>query len=189
MKAIRLWLHARADNVAVGLLTAMFLSFILQIFSRYVINHPLGWTLEACLLAWLWTVFWGSAFLLEDKDHVKFDILYSHAGPRVRRVFALISAIAIIAALGASLPATADFIAFMKIERTSLLGFRFDHVFSVYLIFLVAVILRYLLRAIAAFRGGDFDKGVLNAPEAPSDQGHMTLGDQGHPTSDQGHPK
>ncbi|WP_282605673.1 TRAP transporter small permease [Pelagibius sp. Alg239-R121] len=157
MKAVRLWLHARADNVAVGLLTAMFLSFVLQIFSRYVINHPLGWTLEACLLAWLWTVFWGSAFLLEDKDHVKFDILYSSVGPRVRRVFALFAAFAIVAALAVSLPATADFIAFMKIEKTSLLGIRFDFVFSVYLIFAVAVIARYLLRAYAAVRGQEFD--------------------------------
>ncbi len=158
MKAVRLWLHARADNVAVGLLTAMFLSFILQIFSRYVINQPLGWTLEACLLAWLWTVFWGSAFLLEDKDHVKFDILYSSVRPGTRRVFALIAAIAIVSALGTSLPATADFIAFMKIEKTSLLGIRFDYVFSVYLIFVIAVIARYLLRAVTVLRGGRLDE-------------------------------
>ncbi len=164
MKAVRLWLHARADNVAVGLLTAMFLSFILQIFSRYVINHPLGWTLEACLLAWLWTVFWGSAFLLEDKDHVKFDILYSSVGPRVRRVFALLAAIAIVAALGTSLPATADFIAFMKIEKTSLLGVRFDYVFSIYLIFTTAVILRYTLRAWAVLRGSKLDERGDNGP-------------------------
>lgn len=158
MKAVRRWLLARADNVAVGLLTAMFLSFILQIFSRYVINQPLGWTLEACLLAWLWTVFWGAAFLLEDKDHVKFDILYSSVRPRVRRVFALLSALAIVAALGTSLPATADFIAFMKIEKTSLLGLRFDYVFSIYLVFAVALIGRYLLRALVVVRGGDPDR-------------------------------
>lgn len=158
MKTVRRWLVARADNVAVGLLTAMFLSFILQIFSRYVINQPLGWTLEACLLAWLWTVFWGAAFLLEDKDHVKFDILYSSVRPRVKRVFALLSAIAIVAALATSLPATADFIAFMKIEKTSLLGIRFDYVFSVYLIFAVALIGRYLLRAVIVLRGGDPDR-------------------------------
>ncbi len=34
-------------------------TFILQIVTRYVINHPLGWTLEACLTLWLWLVFWG----------------------------------------------------------------------------------------------------------------------------------
>lgn len=169
MKAVRLWLHARADNVAVGLLTAMFLSFILQIFSRYVINQPLGWTLEACLLTWLWTVFWGSAFLLEDKDHVKFDILYSSVGPKVRRIFALLAAVAIIAALVSALPATADFIAFMKIEKTSLLGIRFDFVFSIYLVFMIAVIARYLLRAITVLRGGKLDEKDNHGADAPGE--------------------
>ena len=41
MSASKHWLQARADDVAVGLLTAMFLAFILQITSRYVFNAPL----------------------------------------------------------------------------------------------------------------------------------------------------
>jgi TRAP-type C4-dicarboxylate transport system permease small subunit len=68
------WLRVRADNVAVALLTVMFLSFILQIVSRYILRDPLGWTLELCLTMWLWVVFWGSAFCLRDREHVKFDI-------------------------------------------------------------------------------------------------------------------
>ena len=39
------WWQARADDVAVGLLTAMFLAFVLQITARYVVNYPLPWTL------------------------------------------------------------------------------------------------------------------------------------------------
>lgn len=49
MLAVRLWLQRRADDVAVGLLTAMFLAFVLQITARYVFNYPLTWTLELCL--------------------------------------------------------------------------------------------------------------------------------------------
>ena len=64
------WLRNRADNVAVALLTAMFVSFLLQIFFRYVVNQPLTWTLEANLLAWLWIVFWVSAFLQIGRAHV-----------------------------------------------------------------------------------------------------------------------
>ena len=45
-----------AEGVAVGLLTALFVFFIVQIVSRYVFNRPLGWTTEACLLSWLWLV-------------------------------------------------------------------------------------------------------------------------------------
>ena len=81
----------------------------------------------------------------------------------------MLSAIAIVAALATSLPATADFIAFMKIEKTSLLGIRFDYVFSVYLIFAVALIGRYLLRAVVVLRGGDPDRSP-DAAERDSGQ-------------------
>ena len=55
---------------------AMFLSFILQIVSRYVFNHPLGWTEEVSVLCWIWRVLWGAAFVLRERDEVRFDIIY-----------------------------------------------------------------------------------------------------------------
>jgi C4-dicarboxylate transporter DctQ subunit len=151
------WLHARAENVAAGLLAVMFLSFLLQIVSRYVFNYPLGWTQEICLTMWLWVVFWVSAFNLNDADHVRFDMVYMAGNKRVRRVFALVSAIAVIAGLLAALPATIDYITFYKIKKSATLRIRLDIVFSVYAIFAVAVITRYLLRAWHLARGGDPD--------------------------------
>ncbi len=152
------WLRNRADNVAVGLLTAMFVSFLLQIFFRYVVNQPLTWTLEANLLAWLWVVFWVSAFLLHERDHVRFDTIYISARPPVRRVFGLISAVLIVIGFGAAYPATFDFISFMKIESSSSLGIRLDYVFSAYLIFSAAIVVRYAIRAVRIFRNADVDQ-------------------------------
>jgi C4-dicarboxylate transporter, DctQ subunit len=149
------WLQRRADNVAVGLLTAIFLTFILQIVSRYVVRQPLGWTLEANLLAWLWLVFWSAAFTLKEDDHVRFTVLCDNARPKVRRVYMLITAACVIAALGVSFLPTLDFVAFMKIEKTSLLKIRFDYVFSIYLIFSAAMIVRYGWRVVQIIRGRD----------------------------------
>jgi len=157
IRSILNWLQKRADNVAVGLLTAIFLSFILQIISRYVIRQPLGWTLEACLLAWLWLVFWSTAFTLKERDHVRFTILYDAASPRTKKIYMVVTAICIAGALAVSLPATFDFVSFMKIEKTSLLKVRFDVVFSIFLIFSVAMISRYVWRIIEIFRGRDGD--------------------------------
>lgn len=157
MNFARNWLRNRADNVAVGLLTAMFVSFLLQIFFRYVVNQPLTWTLEANLLFWLWTVFWVSAFLLRDRDHIKFDIFYLGARPPVRRIFALISAVAMIVGFGVAFPASFDFISFMKIESSSSLHIRLDYVFSIYLLFAAAIIVRYAIRVVSIVRGRDVD--------------------------------
>lgn len=155
MQPVLAWLQRRADNVAVGLLTAIFLSFILQIVSRYVFRQPLGWTLEACLLGWMWLVFWSAAFTLKESDHVRFTVLLDHARPKARRVYAVITCLCIAGALVVSLPATVDFVAFMKIEKTSLLKVRFDFAFSVYIIFAVAVIARSVWRVVQILRGHD----------------------------------
>jgi len=50
------WLRHRAENVMVALLSVMFATFIIQIFARYVLNHPVGWSEEIIITAWLWTV-------------------------------------------------------------------------------------------------------------------------------------
>mgnify|MGYP001462611511 CR=1 FL=1 len=155
MRALGAFLRARAENVAAVLLAAMFLTFILQIVTRYLINYPFGWTLELCLTLWLWLVFWTAAFVLEDRDHVRFDLLQTATSRQVQRVFAIVSAVAIAGGLLAALPATVDYITFYKIKRSSTLRIRLDVVFSIYGVFAVAVITAYVLRALALLRGRD----------------------------------
>ena len=157
MLALFRWLHRRTENVAAALLAVMFLTFLLQIVSRYVFNNPLTWTLELCLTLWLWLVFWGAAFNLRDIDHIRFDMLYMECGKRTRRVFALVSAVAIMAGLLAALPATIDYITFYKIKKSATLRIRLDVVFSIYGIFVVAIVTRYAMRAWHLTRGGDPD--------------------------------
>ena len=47
------WLRRRAENVLVALLSIMFVTFIIQIFFRYVLNNPVGWTEEVIVTTWL----------------------------------------------------------------------------------------------------------------------------------------
>ena len=165
MQGLLCWLHMRAENIAAFLLAGMFASFMLQIFTRYVLNNPLGWTLEACLTFWLWGVFWGAAFILEERDHVKFDVIYDMCGPRLQQVLALVSSLAITLGFAASLPATLDYILFYKIKSSATLGLRLDFVFCVYGIFAMAVIVRYGLRSWRLLRGvppATLDKSALD---------------------------
>ena len=149
--------RAIAENVAAALLAAMFAAFMLQIVSRYVLNNPLGWTLEVCLTTWLWLVLWGGGLILQERDHVRFDIVYQSVRPGVRRVFAVLSAITLVIAMAVSLPASLDYITFYEIKSSSILGIRLDYVFSVYAVFSAALIFRYALRTWHLLRGGDID--------------------------------
>lgn len=126
------------------MLAVMFLAFLLQIVFRYVLNFPVGWTSELTIIAWLWGVLWGAAFVLREREEVRLDLLHATLGARARRIAGICTGVAIVALYAVALPATVDYVRFMKVERTAYLKIRFDHLFSIYVLFVVAIIARYL---------------------------------------------
>lgn len=134
-----------ADAVPAILLAAMFVCFIIQVFMRYVMNDPVGWTVEVCVIAWLWILLWGQSVSVEERDEIRFDIVYGSVAPRTRRWFRMIFSVLLVGIYAWSLPALWDFVTFMKIQKTSYLDIRFNWVYSVALIFSGVTILRYLL--------------------------------------------
>jgi C4-dicarboxylate transporter, DctQ subunit len=147
------WLARRAENVAAAMLAAMFLAFILQIAFRYLVTFPTGWTHELSVMLWIWLVLWGAAFVIREREEIRFDILYGAVGSRGRRVMCVITALALIALYLVSLPAVVDYVTFMKVERTAYLKVPFDLLFSIYIVFVVAVVVRYIWLAWQALRG------------------------------------
>ena len=147
------WLRRRAENISALLLVAMFLCFILQIAARYVFNRPLGWTDEVSVLCWIWCTLWGAAFVLRERDEVRFDIIYSAVSERTRRIFTIITGVAAIALFGIALPAVFSYVTFLKVERSAYLGIRLDYLYSIYLLFSLAVIVRYAALTWRAIKG------------------------------------
>jgi TRAP-type C4-dicarboxylate transport system permease small subunit len=137
-------LHRFAEVVAAALLAVIFVAFIVQIALRYLFNWPVGWTTEVSLAAWLWLVLWGAAFVLKDDEEIRIDLLAERASYRTRRVIGAIGALALIVLFGMSLPASWAYVTFMKVEKSSYLGIRMDVMYSIYLVFAVAVIARSL---------------------------------------------
>lgn len=151
--AVGRWLHVRTENVAVLLIGTMFLCFLLQIAFRYVLNRPLGWTEEVTVLCWVWTVLWGASFIVHDRDEIRFDILSSAVSPPIRRAFTVAAGIALIVLLLISLPATWRYVAFMKREHSAYLHIPFSYLYSIYVLFAVACIIKHGLIVWRAIRG------------------------------------
>ncbi|MEM7642673.1 MAG: TRAP transporter small permease subunit [Pseudomonadota bacterium] len=163
----------RAAEWFVGALMAlMFLTFVLQIAIRYTARLdwmaeavPLldpslyGWTLEFCLLLWVWIIFAGCAFVVRDQDHVTFDVLYNHVRPGLRRWFVILGGIAIAGGLLASMGPTWEKFHILRLKRTATLSglfgdwIRMRDIYGIYMLFLVAVSLRYAWAALQAIRG------------------------------------
>ena len=147
------WLYRRGENLLAAMLATMFAVFILQIVFRYLLNLPIGWTNEVSQVLWVWLVLFGAAFVLREEEEIRFDLIYASAGHGLRRAMLLLSATALILLYDASLPAVADYVAFMKVEKSAYLKIRFDWLFSIYVIFAVAVLIRYLWLGWQAIRG------------------------------------
>lgn len=139
-------LRLLAECVAALLFVAMFAAFLLQVFTRYVLNDPIAWTQEFVLFAYIWIVFWCGAFLLREKDHITFDMLSTALPLRARRGLGIVLTALVGIAFLAALPGNLDWIAFMAIERTPILRVRYDLLYSIFAVFMVAVIAASALR-------------------------------------------
>jgi C4-dicarboxylate transporter DctQ subunit len=153
MRELGAWLRRRAENVAAAMLAVMCAAFIIQIVFRYFFNFPIGWTSELTVIMWLWLVLWGAAFVVKESEEIRFDLLTGAVERRTRIVMGIAAAVALIVLYAASLPASYKYVAFMKVEKASYLKIRMDWLFSIYVIFLVAVIARYLWILYQLLRG------------------------------------
>jgi TRAP-type C4-dicarboxylate transport system permease small subunit len=147
------WIRRRAENVVSLLLGIMFAAFIIQIVFRYFFNFPVGWSSELSVITWLYMVLIGSAFWLKESEEIRFDLVSNSVGPRARRVIGILVAGATVVLFAMSLPATVKYVAFMKVESSSYLKIRLDILYSVYVVFVVAVIVRYAWSVWTALRG------------------------------------
>jgi C4-dicarboxylate transporter DctQ subunit len=137
------WIRRRAENVVAGLLGIMFVAFIVQIVFRYFFNFPIGWSSELSVIAWLYMVLIGAAFWLRESEEIRFDLVAGSLGPRARRVIGILVAAIAVVLFAMSFPASWSYVTFMKVESTSYLKIRLDLLYSVYLFFAAAVIIRY----------------------------------------------
>ena len=155
-EAVRLLRHA-AEGFCGLLLVLMFLCFMVQIITRYVFNYPFGWTDEASVFFWVWGTLWGAAFVIRERNEIRFDIFYSSLSEKTRARAAVITGICCIALFAVSLPATYSYVRFLKVEKAAYMPIRLDYLYSIYVIFVVAAIARYTMVVYKALRGSPPD--------------------------------
>jgi TRAP-type C4-dicarboxylate transport system permease small subunit len=161
------WMRRRGENVVAALLGIMFVCFLLQIIFRYFFNFPVGWTSELSVVTWLYMTLLGSTFWLKESEEVRFDLISGSLGPLGRRIVGLIVAISAVVLFGLAMPATIKYVAFMKVESSSYLKIRLDVLYSVYVVFATAVIVRYLWAIVTLLRGEPPEAAEASAQSSP----------------------
>ena len=166
------------EFIAAIMMAAMFVTFILQVFIRYTARmewvadtipildpNLYGWTLEFCLVLWIWLVFWGSALIVRERDHVIFDLIYTSVSPKIRKWMAIFSCLAISVGFLWVLEPTWEKFYILRLKRTATLSnlfgdwIRVRDIYSIFFLFLLAVSSRYAWRACKVFQNGaEFEK-------------------------------
>ncbi len=153
--SIGAWLRRRAENLAALMLGVMFVAFLLQIVFRYFFNFAVGWASELTVALWLWLVLWGASCVVKESEEIRFDLLTGAVGRRGRIAMGIVVALALVVLYGMAFKPSLDYVAFMKVEKSSYLKVRMDWMYSIFIVFLVAILTRYLWLLWQLLRGRD----------------------------------
>lgn len=135
-------LKKTADAIGAGLFALLFVVFIIQIVARFGFNKPLPWSDELAVVLYVWVILWCAAAVVPEREHVVFDLLWNAVGPGWRRLMR-VAGNAIVGVLAAvALPASWDYVHFMRREGTPVLGVPFMWVYLPFVLMLVGLVLR-----------------------------------------------
>ena len=152
-----------ADAIGGALFTAMFLVFLVQIAARFGFNRPLPWTDEAAVMLYVWVILWAAAFIVPEREHVMFDLVWNAVGAGPRKAMRVLGH-AMIGGLAAwALPACLDYVRFMAREGTPVLGVSFMWVFLPFVGLLAALVVRSAIGIWRAWRGLDLEDAGIPA--------------------------
>ena len=135
-------LRRGVDVIGVMAFTAVFVAINFQVFMRYVMDRPVGWSEEFPTIAFSIAVLWSAAFMLKAADHITFTLVVDLLPPWVRRLVSVLAHAVIAALFAAALPAVLDFALYMKVLSSPILRIRYDFVFSFFALFTGMIALR-----------------------------------------------
>ena len=138
--------------IPVASFVIMFVIFIAQIFSRYILRAPLAWAYEVTVSCYLWLVVLGACYAQRNRSHVTFTLLTDKLPMRVQAAFIGLGSLLIAVAFIWSFVPSVEFVGFMKAQKTSVLRIGLNIVYAPYIPFLVFNILYMLSDIILDFK-------------------------------------
>ena len=148
-----LWPKKVADLIGGTLFLTLFIVVGIQVTARFGFNRPMAWTDEAAVILYVWVILWSAAFVVPEREHVAFDLIWNSVNLPTRKVMRVAGNLLIGGVALYGIPATWDYVHFMKRESSPVLGISFMLVFLPFVLLLVALVVRSAWAIWNAFRG------------------------------------
>jgi TRAP-type C4-dicarboxylate transport system permease small subunit len=87
---IKQYLDRGIDMVQAVILAAMTVIVFLQVFFRYVLNHPLSWPEETARMMIVWLSFLGAYMAMREKKHIGFNLLVKKLPLRTQAIINIV---------------------------------------------------------------------------------------------------
>lgn len=154
------WLQRGANAVGGGLFLALFGVFIIQIGARFGLNQPLPWTDELAVILYIWVILWAAAFVVPEREHVVFDLVWNSVGHRTRQAMQILGHLLIGGLALVGLPASWDYVHFMAREGTPVLDVPLMWVYLPFVLLMGALVVRSTVGIWRAFKGAGLERDV-----------------------------
>ena len=151
-----------ANAIGGTLFLALFGVFLVQIGARFGFNQPLPWTDEAAVVLYIWVILWAAAFMVPEREHVVFDLVWNSMGRRTRQVMLIVGNVMIGGLALVGLPATWDYVHFMAREGTPVLEIPMMWVYLPFVLLMVALVVRSTWAIWQAVRGESLETELRN---------------------------
>lgn len=148
---------ALANAVGGALFLALFGVFLVQIGARFGFNQPLPWTDEAAVILYIWVILWAAAFVVPQREHVVFDLVWNSVGRRTRQAMLIVGNLLIGGLALVGLPASWDYVHFMAREGTPVLDVPLMWVYLPFVLLMAALVVRSAWSIWSALQGKDLD--------------------------------
>ncbi|PKL07318.1 MAG: C4-dicarboxylate ABC transporter permease [Spirochaetae bacterium HGW-Spirochaetae-9] len=118
----------------------MFLAFILQVFSRFVLETTLFWTKDLIALCFVWTVLLGACYAMRSRRHVIFTLIYNKLKPRPAAWSRLAGNVIIAAAFLILIVPSLKYSFSLHRLKTAALGINYSYLFLPFVYLVLSVI-------------------------------------------------
>ena len=150
---MKTWPQKAANAIGGGLFLTLFMVFVIQVTARFGFDKPLAWTDEAAVVLYVWIILWAAAFVVHEREHVVFDLLWNSVSQRARQVMQIVGNLLVGGLALCGIPASWDYVHFMNREGTPVLGISFMWVFLPFVLLLMALVVRSAWAIWNALRG------------------------------------
>lgn len=150
---MKTWPQKAANAIGGGLFLTLFTVFVIQVTARFGFDKPLAWTDEAAVVLYVWIILWAAAFVVPEREHVVFDLVWNSVSQRARQFMQIVGNLLVGGLALCGIPASWDYVHFMNREGTPVLGISFMWVFLPFVLLLIALVVRSAWAIWNALRG------------------------------------